>query len=101
MSQEIELSGTKLLAEDAIAFLESLNAHKQCPVCDNNVWHVTLSPGGGRYLALQTVGGREVGPAPVMGIFTTNCSKCGYVRVHGLGVLKAWKMSQGAGDGAP
>jgi hypothetical protein len=95
-NQELELDGIKVSAEDAIAFLESLHASKLCPVCANNVWHVNLSPSPGEFMAFGTYGG----PAPhLMAVYSTNCSRCGYVRVHSLGVLRAWKEAQAQKDG--
>lgn len=97
--QEIEVSGVKISAEDAIAFLESVNARKVCPVCHNNTWHVTISPGDGRYLAVGTVGGNAGSAQSVMSVYSTNCSKCGYVRFHSLGLLRAWKESKESENG--
>lgn len=97
--QEIEVSGTKISAEDAIAFLESLNAQSICPVCGNDTWHVTISPGDGRYLAIGTVGGSPGSVNSVMSVYSTNCSRCGYVRFHSLGVLRAWLESKEENDG--
>lgn len=94
-NQQLDLDGVSVSAEDAIEFLESLNANKRCPVCENNVWHVNLSPVAGEFMAFSTYGG-EV--PHLMSIYSTNCSRCGYVRIHSLGVLRTWKATQSSKD---
>lgn len=96
----VNVEGVDLVAGDAIKFLDEMGMNESpCPICASDLWVVSLGPGHGLYPAIQTTGGKPAdGSAYRMPLFTTECSKCGYTRLHSLLKLARWKESKEVGE---
>lgn len=89
---EVELSST-----DAIEFLNEMGADPDelCPVCKHPDWGVSMSPGEGYFAALPTITQASAVPSRyIIGVYTCECLRCGYIRVHSLARLSTWKREK-------
>ena len=102
----IGFNGVNLTGEDAIAFLAEVetNPKTACPICSHHEWGLNFSPGEGQYAAIPTrATNGEITNEFFLGVYTVQCLKCGYLRLHSLVPLARWKKSKDelAGEGEP
>ena len=81
------LFGSNVTYDDVVAFLGAKGANAVCPICTSSQWTVT-DPAS----ALQIPSNGITGATPVVVI---TCNNCGYVRMHSLITIQAWKSVVG------
>ncbi|GAB3054267.1 hypothetical protein GCM10027214_16960 [Stenotrophomonas tumulicola] len=97
--QQINYTGTDLTSQDAIDFLKDMGSPSDlpCPICGHPDWGLSLTPGNGYFSALPTMTHGSTSPTPYFhGVYTTECMKCGYMRLHNLSRLAKWKKAGGS-----
>lgn len=90
--EDVELS-----SNDAMEFFDALGVDQDalCPVCDHPDWGVSMSPGDGYFAAFPTITQESPMPSRFMiGVYTCECLRCGYIRTHSLSRLAAWKRGR-------
>lgn len=80
--------------DDFKEFLNEKVINHPCPCCTSNVWSILGSP---EYfmgmVGFQKDGGFSL-PPPHIPVYGVACNVCGYVRVHSIGVVVAWKSAK-------
>lgn len=93
----IVYDGIQLSSQDALDFLDEIGADPDalCPVCAHPNWGISMSPGEGFFAAFPTI--TQDTPVPsryIVGVYTSECLRCGYIRAHNLAKLATWKRSK-------
>ncbi len=90
----IVYDGVELSSSDALDFFNEIGADPDalCPVCSHPDWGISMSPGEGLFSAFPTITQDSNLPSRfIVGIYTSECLRCGYIRAHSLSRLAIWK----------
>lgn len=90
----IVYDGVELSSSDAIDFFNEIGTDPDapCPVCRHPDWGISMSPGEGLFPAFPTITQDSNLPSRfIVGVYTSECLRCGYIRAHSLSRLAAWK----------
>ncbi len=83
--------------EEAVKFLESVNAHVDCPICGNQSWAIRarLESAGLKAHYPGLLGATEDGEAYLavgFPVLTVSCENCGFMRLHDLESIRRRKQ---------